>query len=147
MEMYSFDREVRRAAGETADPSVHGRPQTNVFQCTFEPREPFDYRAPFGDLLIRLDKETERILQLIESAHRLHQPAERKLAAEEARRCDDRWENPGCLAVACREVGQPLLAPHDVPPIAHDRFKPLAERAQFVRLAAVERYSLGVLAK
>ena len=86
-------------------------------------------------------------MYLAEGPDGLHESPEGKVAPEVARRRDDRWENPRGLPIAGSEVGQPLLPAHDVPPVHHHRLEPFAKTTELVRLAAVERHPLGVLAE
>ena len=86
-------------------------------------------------------------MYLAEGPDGLHESPEGKVAPEVARRRDDRWENPRGLPVAGSEVGQPLLPAHDVPPVHHHRLETFAKTTELVRLAAVERHPLGVLAE
>src|SRR3989441_836433 len=58
-----------------------------------EADEPIDDRAPLGDVGVRVDDEAQRLLDLAEGQRRLHEPAERDLAAEEARGGDDERED------------------------------------------------------
>src|SRR3989449_4244775 len=112
-----------------------------------EADEPIDDRAPFGDVGVRVDDEAQRLLDLAEGQRRLHEPAERDLAAEEARGGDDEREDDRGLVVAGREPRQPLLLAHDAPPVPDDVREALAEGPSLVGLARVECHALDVLAE
>src|SRR4030095_6688144 len=132
-------------AVDAPDAIASRRLDAHAVKRLLETGEPLNHRAPFSDHLIRVDKNAKRSLYRTESADGLYEPAQSKIAAEVARRRDERWENPSRLLVTRSKVGQPLLTAHDVPPVHHHRLEPFPKTPELVRLAPVERPPLGVL--
>src|SRR5258708_18379746 len=58
---------------------------------------------------------------------------------------DDEGKDDRRLGIASREPGEPLLPAHDRPPVPHYGAEPLAEAAQLVGFAMIERHGLCVL--
>src|SRR6516165_7635462 len=109
--------------------------------------ETLNHRAPFSNDLIRVDEKAQRCLYLAESANGLYQSAQGNISREIARCSNERREYPTRLLIPRGEIGQPLLAPHDVPPVRHHRRKPFPKAMEFVGFASIERYSFGILAE
>jgi len=112
-----------------------------------EPREALDDRLVFGDRGVTADDERQRFLHLAKGRDNLHQPAQLDTLGEIFRRGDEERKYKRDLLVAGGEPGEPLAAADDVPPIGDDAAEAAVEDAIFMRLAAVERDALGVLAQ
>src|SRR4030095_2380187 len=123
------------------------RLSAHALKSALEAGEPLNHRAPFSNLLIRVNKKTKRRLYLTEGTDSLYEASKGKIATEVAGPRHERREDPSRLLVARSEVGQVLLAAHDVPPVHHHRLEQSPKTTELVGLAAVERYSLGVLAE
>ena len=147
MEIHTLDCQLRNVSGDAPDAAASRRLDTHALKRPLETREPLNHRAPFDNHPIRIDEKTKRSLYLAESADGLYETSEGKIAPEVARRRDERREDPSRLLVARSEVGQPLLAAHDVPPVHHHCLEPFTKTTELVHLAPVERDSFGVLAE
>src|SRR5258705_9379606 len=147
MEVHTLNCQLRGVSVGAPDAATNHRLDAHTVQRPLETGEPLNHRAPFSDHLIRVDKKAERSLYRTESADGLYDPAEGKIATEVAWRRDERREDPSRLLVTRSEVGQPLLAAHDVPPVHHHRLEPFPKTTELVRLAPVEGHSFGVLAE
>ena len=101
----------------------------------------------YRDLGIGVDDEGERGLHRGKGVDHLHQPAERDLLGEIARRHHDHREDHRHLGVARGEPVQKLAAFHDPPKIVVEEREALPEDVELRLLAAVERDAFGVLAQ
>src|SRR5215470_898175 len=92
IEIDALHSQVRRAPLGAPD-TANTRMPTHMLERALEAGEPLDHGPPSHDLLVRLDEEAERILDLLEGLARLHEATEPELASEVAGRRDNRWDN------------------------------------------------------
>src|SRR5437870_4511442 len=147
MEIHTLNCQTRDVSVGAPDAAASRRLNAHALKRPLETGEPLNHRAPFSNHPIRINKKAKRSLYLAESADGLYESSEGKIAPEVAWRCDQRREDPSRLLIARSEVGQPLLAAHDVPPIHHHRLEPLPKTTELVYLAPIKCHSLGVLAE
>ena len=79
---------------DAPDAAAGRRLEAHVLERALEAGEPLDHRAPGRDLLVRLDEEAERILDLLEGRVVCMRPPRAELAPEVAGRRDDGRDDP-----------------------------------------------------
>ena len=145
-QMESVDDQGGARGRRHLDRPRRGRQLRGPDQLLLEADQPVDARRPLGDAGVGVDKPTERGLDLAEGEGGLGQPAQGDRARKEPRRRHEDGKDGRRLAVPRREEGQAALGLHQSPPGPPDVAEGDAQLLLLVRLAAIERDALGVLA-
>src|SRR5262249_27487922 len=143
----AVERDLVHGARDDADAAGADRPRFGRCHPPAEGEQALDAGPPRRELRVAVDEPAERVLDPAEGGGDLHQLAELDGPGEVARSRHQDGEDTGGLAVACREPGDALLHPNELPPVVEDRREALAQAPLLKRLPGRESHLLGALAQ